>query len=197
MGENRLHHTLCGLGQTFSSLSLSFHVCETGLKCLLWRCQLGLKLIGDFRKHFVMLALGDVNWDRGPWWPLGFEVCQPCAPERVGSRAGVAHRCRVCGRQASYPDCLREAGGGLAFSLLPRSCSPTWSCPSPDFRELIFSSLPREENGPTLTGPRSLHHPHPLGGGHSALSILSPPTHRPQNISSVPAGTEGQFGERA
>ena len=138
VGENRLHHTLCGLGQTFSSLSLSFHVCETGLKCLLWRCQLGLKLIGDFRKHFVMLALGDVNWDRGPWWPLGFEVCQPCAPERVGSRAGVAHRCRVCGRQASYPDCLREAGGGLAFSLLPRSCSPTWSCPSPDFRELIF-----------------------------------------------------------
>lgn len=89
------------------------------------------------------------------------------------------------------------SGGSLDLSSqLPMSCSLPGPSP-PDVRELILSSLSREEDGTTSAGPHSLHPPHPLGQGHFTLSILSPPTHHPQHISLVPVGTGGQFREKA
>lgn len=90
-------------------------------------------------------------------------------------------------------------GSGEAWTSPPSSpqAAPLPGPSSADVRELIFSSLSREEDGTTSAGPHSLHPPHPLGQGHFTLSILSPPTHHPQNISLVPLGTRGQFREKA
>lgn len=113
---------------------------------------------------------------------MAFGVCSvPAMCPRKGGKQGWSGP-KVQGLWETGSISRLPEGGGRRPSLLvpaPHELLPYLVLSPPDFKELLLSSLSREENGPTLTRPHSFPPPPTLGGGHS---ILSPSYHLPSTV---------------